>query len=68
MLPLFSWLAEAGEVALDDQYRAFNMGVGLVIAVAEAEVARAESLLASVGETPHRIGRIIAGTPGVVYA
>lgn len=68
VLPLFSWLAEAGDVALDDQYRAFNMGVGLVIAVADADVARAESLLAAAGETPHRIGRIIAGTPGVVYA
>jgi phosphoribosylformylglycinamidine cyclo-ligase len=68
VLPLFSWLAEAGQVALDDQYRAFNMGVGLVIAVGETDVARTETLLAGAGETPHRIGRIITGTPGVVYA
>ncbi len=68
VLPLFSWLADAGQVALDDQYRAFNMGVGLVIAVAEPDAARAETLLAAAGETSYRIGRIIAGTPGVVYA
>jgi phosphoribosylformylglycinamidine cyclo-ligase len=68
VLPLFTWLADAGQVALDDQYRAFNMGVGLVIAVAEGDAARAEALLGEAGETAHRIGRIVAGTPGVVYA
>jgi phosphoribosylaminoimidazole (AIR) synthetase len=44
------------------------MGVGLVIAVAEPEVERAGALLAEAGEPVHRIGRIVAGTPGVVYA
>jgi phosphoribosylformylglycinamidine cyclo-ligase len=68
VLPLFTWLGEAGQVALEDQYRAFNMGVGLVIAVAEADVTRAEALLAEAGEAVHRIGRIVAGTPGVIYA
>ncbi len=68
VLPLFTWLADAGQVALGDQYRAFNMGVGLVIAVAEGDAARAEALLGEAGETAHRIGRIVAGTPGVVYA
>ena len=66
--PLFTWLAEAGQVALDDQYRAFNMGVGLVVAVSEADVDHAEGLLAEAGETAHKIGRVAAGTPGVVYA
>ena len=68
VLPLFAWLADAGQVALDYQYRAFNMGVGLVIAVADGDAARAEALLGEAGETAYRIGRVVAGTPGVVYA
>ena len=64
---LFRWLTEAGAVPLDDQYRAFNMGVGLIVAVAAADAAQAETLLRDAGEAPVPIGRIVAGTPGVVY-
>jgi phosphoribosylformylglycinamidine cyclo-ligase len=66
-LPIFRWLVQAGDVALDDQYRAFNMGVGLVVAVAAADVPRAHALLAERGQDVHDIGRIVAGTPGVRY-
>jgi phosphoribosylformylglycinamidine cyclo-ligase len=65
--PLFRWLTEAGAVPLDDQYRAFNMGVGLIVAVAAADAARAATLLRDAGEAPMTIGRIVAGTAGVVY-
>jgi phosphoribosylformylglycinamidine cyclo-ligase len=64
---LFRWLTEAGAVPLDDQYRAFNMGVGLILAVAAADLAQAETLLRDAGETPVAIGRVVAGTTGVVY-
>jgi phosphoribosylformylglycinamidine cyclo-ligase len=64
---LFRWLAAAGAVPLDDQYRAFNMGVGLVMAVAAADASRAETLLRAAGEQPVTVGRIVTGTPGVVY-
>jgi phosphoribosylformylglycinamidine cyclo-ligase len=32
--PIFSYLVDAGSVALAERYRAFNMGIGLVLAVA----------------------------------
>ena len=64
---LFRWLADAGAVPLDDQYRAFNMGVGLIVAVAAADASRAETLLRAAGELPVTVGRIVAGAPGVVY-
>jgi phosphoribosylformylglycinamidine cyclo-ligase len=67
ILPIFQWLVRAGEVALDDQYRAFNMGVGLVVAVAAVDVARTRALLYDAGQEVHEIGRIVAGTPGVRY-
>ena len=64
---LFRWLADAGAVPLDDQYRAFNMGVGLIVAVAATDAPRAETLLRAAGELPVTVGRIVAGVPGVVY-
>jgi phosphoribosylformylglycinamidine cyclo-ligase len=65
--PLFAWLAAAGGVPIDDQYRAFNMGLGLIVAVAAVDVDRASALLQQAGESPTVVGRIVAGEPGVVY-
>ncbi len=67
VLPLFTWLADAGQVPLDDQYRALNMGVGLIAAVAAAEAPRATAMLRAAGETPYEIGRIVSGSGDVVY-
>ena len=67
VLPIFEWLGRAGDVAQDDQYRTFNMGVGLVVAVAATDAAAAVSQLQSAGEQVYHIGRVVAGTPGVVY-
>jgi phosphoribosylformylglycinamidine cyclo-ligase len=64
---LFRWLAVAGQVPIDDQYRAFNMGLGLIIAVAAVDVARASALLHDAGESPTVVGRIVGGVPGVMY-
>ena len=64
---LFAWLAAAGDGALDDQYRAFNMGIGLIVAVAAADASHATALLREAGESPAVVGRIVAGTPGVRY-
>ena len=65
--PLFRWLADAGQVPPDDQYRAFNMGLGLVVAVSDADVTRATALLREGGESPVVVGRVVAGEPRVVY-
>jgi phosphoribosylformylglycinamidine cyclo-ligase len=65
--PIFQWLVNAGDVALEDQYRAFNMGVGLVVVVAAADADRARALLLEAGQDAHEIGRIVAGSPAVRY-
>ncbi len=36
VLPEFSWLKEAGGVEIDEMYRTFNMGMGMVLAVDSA--------------------------------
>lgn len=65
---LFRWLGESGGVPEEDQWRSFNMGVGLILAV---EPSRADALLRTLhasGETGARIvGGIEAGDPGVRY-
>jgi phosphoribosylformylglycinamidine cyclo-ligase len=66
--PLFEWLIGAGRVPLDDAYRTFNMGVGLILVVAPATFDEAHRRLAEGGETGAVVmGRVVAGQPGVRY-
>jgi phosphoribosylformylglycinamidine cyclo-ligase len=59
---LFEWLQKSGGIAPDEMRRAFNMGVGLVIAVREADAA---AVLAIPGSWI--LGRIAAGDKTVRY-
>lgn len=65
--PLFEWLVDAGKVPLDDQYRAFNMGIGLVVAVAPERAARAQALLTQAGEAVFELGHTVRGASAVRY-
>ena len=66
--PLFAWLVDAGRVPRDDAYRTFNMGIGLILAVAAADAELVRGALAAQGEADVvRIGEIVAGTRGVVF-
>jgi len=67
--PLFRWLGDAGEVPVDDQWRSFNMGMGLIVAVAAADTDWLLGALKASGDTGARIvGGIEAGEPSVRYA
>ena len=67
--PLFRWLGEAGQVPAEDQWRSFNMGMGLILAVAEGDVDAILGVLRSSGEAGARVvGGIEAGDPSVRYA
>jgi phosphoribosylformylglycinamidine cyclo-ligase len=67
--PLFRWLAEAGQIAEDDLYRTFNMGIGMILAVAAAE---ADAVLARLHDAGERgavvIGAVTGGDGLVEYA
>ena len=43
--PLFRWLQQGGGIQDAEMFRAFNMGVGLVLAVAESDAHRAASAI-----------------------
>jgi len=55
--PIFEELGEAGAVPPAERYRAFNMGVGFVLAVAPANVPAALARLSGLGATV--IGRVV---------
>ncbi len=65
--PLFDEMQKAGDVDRDEMYRVFNMGVGMVVVVAESEVEGVMAELKAAGEEPWVMGRTEAGT-GVRYA
>ena len=56
--PLFTWLQRAGDLEEPEMFRAFNMGVGLVLACAAADADRLLSALHGVSEPAWRIGRV----------
>ncbi len=60
-LPIFGLMQKLGNVKDEEMFRAFNMGVGMVIVCAESEK---ESIVAHVeefGERCFEIGRIVPG-------
>jgi len=63
---VFDWLMQEGGVPLPEMYRTFNMGIGMVACVAEADVGRTLELLTAADEQAWRIGRIESGVDGVV--
>jgi len=56
--PIFDLIASAG-VEPDEMRRTFNMGIGMVVAVAPDDVARAREALTAAGEAVYEIGNVI---------
>ena len=66
--PIFEWLQTTGRVPRDDMFRAFNMGVGLIVVCSASDVDNLIGSLRSSGE-PHafRLGVVREGGEGVRY-
>ena len=62
--PLFQWLQEAGQVDMQEMYRVFNCGIGMVVVVADAQADAVQAHLEAAGETVYRIGHIAARAHG----
>jgi phosphoribosylformylglycinamidine cyclo-ligase len=70
VLPVFRWLASAGQIAESEMLRTFNCGIGLIVL---AEPRRAEIVAGAfmqAGEQVVRLGEVIEsdGPPKVVFA
>jgi phosphoribosylformylglycinamidine cyclo-ligase len=68
VLPVFRFLRERGQVEDEEMYRTFNMGIGLILVVAKARLARVEDYLRTQNEQYYFIGEVVEGTGKVRYA
>lgn len=65
-LPIFDLIQKAGKIPEHDMYNTFNMGVGMVCAVAEKDAAKALQTLKEAGQNAVAIGEVMQGEEGVV--
>lgn len=57
---LFQWLQQAGQVQMQEMYRTFNCGIGMVIIVDAKEATTIQQFLQQQGETVYQIGTVHA--------
>jgi phosphoribosylformylglycinamidine cyclo-ligase len=65
--PIFRYLQKIGNVDRDEMYRAFNMGIGMVLVIPQSRLTAATTLLRRLRERYYLIGRILKGQHEVVY-
>jgi len=68
VLPIFSLIAKRGRVPQEEMLRTFNMGVGMLLVVAQRHLTAVTTALKKKRETFFKLGRIVPGLPGVKYA
>jgi len=64
--PLFTFLERGGDVPRHEMFRAFNMGIGLILACTQAHVDLVLGILKDEGEDAKLIGEIVPGARTVL--
>ncbi|MFC1715082.1 phosphoribosylformylglycinamidine cyclo-ligase [Candidatus Poribacteria bacterium] len=67
VLPIFPFLQEKGNVAENEMYRVFNMGIGMVVVVSADHADQVINELESSGEIVYIIGEVVEGDRKVVF-
>ena len=63
--PIFTMMAREGNVAEEMMYNTYNMGLGMIVAVAPADVDKAMEAIKATGDVPYVVGKITDGEKGV---
>lgn len=63
--PIFKMLAIDGDVSEEAMFNTYNMGVGMLTAVAREDVDKTVEAMKAAGETPYVMGEIVKGEKGV---
>ncbi len=63
--PIFTMMAEKGNVEEKVMYNTYNMGLGMIVAVDEKDKDRACEAIRAAGDTPYIVGHIEDGEKGV---
>jgi phosphoribosylformylglycinamidine cyclo-ligase len=64
---IFGEIQRLGEVSDDEMRKVFNLGIGMVVVVAEEEAHRSLDLLRTEGPRAAEIGRVTAGNGQVAF-
>ncbi|MBQ7077934.1 MAG: phosphoribosylformylglycinamidine cyclo-ligase [Lachnospiraceae bacterium] len=63
--PIFTLMQKKGNIADQMMYNTFNMGLGMIIAVAKEDVDKTMEAIKKTGDTPYVVGEIKSGEKGV---
>ena len=63
--PIFKMLAVEGDIAEEMMYNTFNMGLGMVLAVAPEDAEKTMAAIEAAGDKCFVVGHIEAGEKGV---
>jgi phosphoribosylformylglycinamidine cyclo-ligase len=63
--PIFAMLQRKGKIEEQMMYNTFNMGLGMVVAVAKEDVEKTMEAIKKAGDSPYEVGEIKAGNKGV---
>lgn len=66
VLPIFEVIAQEGSVSFEEMHRVFNMGIGMVVFFAGADLPRVAKILAERGQGWYAIGNVVTGGRGVI--
>ncbi|MGB8954957.1 MAG: phosphoribosylformylglycinamidine cyclo-ligase [Tumebacillaceae bacterium] len=66
VLPVFNVMQRLGNIGATDLYRTFNMGIGMVLIVPEAQADEFLAASQQLGEQAYRIGRVVEGAQDVL--
>lgn len=67
VLPIFELIEKTGNISQQDMFLTFNMGIGMVLAVAKKDTENVLEMLQAAGEKAFPIGVVQQGDRGVVY-
>ncbi len=66
ILPIFDLIARTGHIPEHDMFNTFNMGVGMMITVAQEEADLAVNTLKVLGEDAYILGELVESDEGVI--
>jgi phosphoribosylformylglycinamidine cyclo-ligase len=66
LLPVFEWLAQAGNIDANAMFNTFNMGIGFAVVVPQQAAEQAIAHFQSQHINAYRIGRVVPGSQALV--
>jgi phosphoribosylformylglycinamidine cyclo-ligase len=66
MLPVFEWLAQAGNIAANAMFNTFNMGIGFAVVVPEQDAEQAIAHFQQHQISAYSIGQVVSGNQTLI--